>query len=100
MADRRKTPYLCHVLVCTNDRKGMRKSCADGNSIEIRAMLKKQIADRGWKPDVRLSQSGCLGLCAKGPNVILYPQKIWFSQVTAEEVPSIMKSIAEIVEDA
>lgn len=99
MSDFGETPYSCHVFVCTNDRKGVRKSCADGNSVGIRAALKKQIADRGWKPKVRLSQSGCLGLCAHGPNVILYPQKIWFSQVTSDDIPAIMKSIEAVLED-
>lgn len=100
MDDLRKSPYTCHVFVCTNDRNGVRKSCADGDSVEIRAMLKKQIAERGWKPRVRLSQCGCLGLCAHGPNVIFYPQKTWFSQVSSDDIPAILKSIKAILEDA
>jgi hypothetical protein len=38
-------PYKCHVLVCVNDRQGERKSCADGNSQEIRKRLKESITD-------------------------------------------------------
>jgi len=46
---------------------------------------------------VRISQSGCLGLCAKGPNVILYPQKIWFSEVRGGDVDDILAKIGEIL---
>ena len=97
MPDIRETPYACHVFICTNDRKGVRKSCADGDSPGLRAELKKHIADRGWKPRVRLSQSGCLGLCAQGPNVVLYPQKIWFSEITSGDVPAILQEIEKIL---
>ena len=100
MTDPQETPYVCHVFVCTNDRKGVRKSCADGNSPALRAALKKEISDRGWKPGVRLSQSGCLGLCAQGPNVVIYPQKIWFSNVCLEDIPGILRKIEEILKNA
>ncbi len=97
MTELRRTPYTCHVFVCTNDRRGARKSCADGGSPAIRSALKKEIAERGWKPRVRLSQSGCLGLCAQGPNVVLYPQQIWFSEVTGGDIPVILQKIEEIL---
>ena len=93
MNDTNSSPFTCHVFVCTNDREGTRKSCADGNSPAIRAALKKEIADRGWKPKVRVSQSGCLGVCAKGPNVMIYPQKVWFSEVDMEDVEKIVSTV-------
>lgn len=93
MATQNKSPYICHIFVCTNDRHGVRKSCADGNSPDIRAALKKAVADKGWKGKVRVSASGCLGLCEHGPNVILYPQQIWLSGVTAEDVSGIVEKI-------
>ena len=91
------SPYVCHVFVCTNDRNGEKKSCADGNSTDIRKTLKKEVNTRGWKGKVRVSECGCLGLCQKGPNVILYPQKIWFSEVLESDVPGIISEIESIV---
>ena len=65
----KKIPFKCHVLVCVNDRQGLRKSCADANSLEIRSLLKSSINAKGWpKEDVRISQTQCLGLCNTGPN--------------------------------
>ena len=91
-------PYKCHVLVCVNDRQGERKSCADGNSQEIRKRLKESITAKGWpKNDVRVSQGLCLGLCQSGPNVMIYPQNLLFSGVTLETLPSILEKIGEIL---
>ncbi len=73
------SPYTCHVFVCTNDRHGERPSCADGGgNAALKDYLKDQVEKRGWKGRVRVSSGGCMGLCGKGPNVMIYPQKAWF----------------------
>jgi (2Fe-2S) ferredoxin len=99
MVDEQKSPYDCHIFVCTNDRGGVRKSCADGNSQKTRAILKEEINNRGWKGRVRVSQCGCLGLCAKGPNVMIYPQKSWFPAVTSENVDAIIARVENLLEE-
>jgi len=98
MAKQKESPYICHVFVCTNDRKGERKSCADQNSPLISKTLKEEVGNRGWKKQVRVSQSGCMGLCAKGPNVMIYPQKIWFSEVSIDDVGQIVSQIEAILD--
>ena len=98
MVEEQKSPYDSHIFVCTNDRGGVRKSCADGNSQQIRAMLKEEINKRGWKGRVRVSQCGCMGLCAKGPNVIIYPQQSWFPAVKAEDVDGIVARLENMLE--
>ncbi len=100
MTELRQTPYICHVFVCTNDRGGVRKSCADVDRPSIRATLKKKIAQRGGKPRVRLSRSGCLGLCARGANVVIYPQRIRFPDVTGGNIPVTVQKIEEILESS
>ena len=98
MAEQKESPYVSHVFVCTNDRGGKRKSCADNDSPAIRKALKEAVADRGWKGRVRVSQSGCMGLCAKGPNVMIYPQKIWFSDVSTDDVDTIIAKIESFLD--
>lgn len=98
MVDEQKSPYESHVFVCTNDRGGARKSCADGNSQQTRAMLKEEINRRGWKGRVRVSQCGCMGLCAKGPNVMFYPQQSWFPAVKTDDVDEIITRLERILE--
>ncbi len=98
MASMSESPYICHVFVCTNDRHGERKSCADGDSNSIRMVLKQEIYNRGWKGRVRVSQSGCLGLCENGPNVLLYPQQFWYSSVISKDLGEIMAHIERILQ--
>ena len=99
MANQKESPYLCHVFVCTNDRAGIRKSCADQESPKIRDELKTQVSKRGWDHYVRVSQSGCMGLCSDGPNAILYPQKIWYSEVSIGDIPRILSKLEEIISE-
>lgn len=95
-----RTPYACHVLVCVNDRKGARKSCADGQSVALKDLLKEEVGKRGWAGMVRVSQTGCLGLCEKGPNVMLYPQGVWFSEVTPADADKVLEKVAEVLKAA
>ncbi len=90
-------PYTCHIFVCTNDREGKRPSCADGDSPAIRKDLKAGVKKRGWSGKVRVSQCGCLGLCQKGPNVIIYPQKEWFSSVCQTDTDTILSKLEALL---
>lgn len=91
-------PYTCHIFVCTNDREGKGKSCADNDSPAIRKNLKAGIKERGWAGKVRVSQCGCLGLCQNGPNVIVYPQKEWFSSVSPTDAETILAKVESFLE--
>ena len=91
-------PDWIHVFVCINDRKGEKPSCADHEAVEIAARLKAITKERGWaNRSVRVSKSGCLGLCAKGPNVVIHPPGIHFSGVTLEDVSEIEEALARLV---
>lgn len=92
-----ESPYECHVFICGKIRDGIRKSCGDGESTQLKASLKTAVAERGWKGRVRISDSGCLGLCDHGPNVMIYPQKIWFSGVTASDAPAILDQLEALI---
>jgi len=66
MAVQNESPYVVHVFVCTNDRKGERKSCADNNSQLVKDTLKAAVEERGWKGKMRVSTSGCQGAVFDG----------------------------------
>lgn len=99
MLRQKRVPYVSHVFVCTNDRGGERKSCADNNSRLVKSNLKKAVYEKGWKGKVRISTSGCMGVCANGSNVIIYPQKIWLSEVFPDDVDEIVSIIEHIMAD-
>jgi (2Fe-2S) ferredoxin len=92
------SPYTCHVFVCTNDRHGDRKSCADGGGNgALKDYLKARVEELGWKGQVRVSSGGCMGLCGKGPNVVIYPQQILFTMVKPSDGDHIIEEIAGLL---
>jgi len=97
MPKQNEAPYRAHVFVCTNDRRGARKSCADNNSPLVKSKLKDAVYAKGWKGKVRVSTSGCMGLCRDGSNVMLYPQGVWFSGVLPDDVDEIVSALERIL---
>ena len=100
MAEKAESPYVCHVFVCTNNRHGERTSCADGDSADLRLGLKEAIRARGWSDRVRVSQCGCMGLCEVGANVMIYPQKVWFSRSDPHDSSEILACVEKILADS
>ncbi|MDF7808423.1 (2Fe-2S) ferredoxin domain-containing protein [Pontiellaceae bacterium B12219] len=93
-----ESPYKVHLFLCTKSRDGVRKSCGDGCAPELKNILKDEIKNRGWKPMVRISESSCLGVCEAGPNIMIYPQKIWLSGITMDDLPAILQTVKELIE--
>lgn len=90
------SPYKAHLFVCTKTRDNDRKSCGDNRGLKLAKSLKDEVKRRGLKPAVRVSTSGCLGLCEDGPNIMIYPQGIWFSAVTQDDLPEILGILEKI----
>ena len=60
--------------------------------------MKKEIGAREWDPKgVRMSQSLCMGLCRRRPNVLIYPQQIWFSEVMLDDVNPIVEVVGNLL---
>lgn len=92
-----KSPFRCHVFTCINDRGGERKSCADCESPSLHAKIKRIVKEKGWTGRVRVSKAGCLGVCEHGPNVMIYPQGVWFIRVTPDDVDLIIATVEKYV---
>ena len=96
---RSETPYKSHLFICGKSRDGKKKSCGDIGPPELKPALKDAIKDRGWKGIVRISESSCLGVCAAGPNIMIYPQQIWLSDVSIDDIPEILDTLAACIKD-
>lgn len=85
------------LFVCVNVRADGRVACANPGrgGDRICKALKEEVKKSGLKGKVRVARSGCLDLCAKGPNMFLYPDNIWLSGVKEEDVPAIWRRIRE-----
>jgi len=100
MTEPRPSPYAAHILVCVNDRQGASKACGDGLGMSIKDLLKSGVEARGWKGRVRVSHTGCMGLCARGPNVMIHPQGVWFSGVGSADVTAILDEVGRSLSSA
>ena len=77
-----------HVFVCTNCRESSRKSCGD-QGLAIRNKLKNLLLSSGQRDDIRINKSGCLDLCELGPAMVIYPNKIWYKNVSIDDCEEI-----------
>lgn len=85
-----------HLFVCQHGRPDGKSSCAAGwDSVQALADLKRLFREAGLE-GIRVSKSGCLGPCEKGPNLLLYPQRIWFHEVHQGDLPDVVRRILEI----
>jgi NADP-reducing hydrogenase subunit HndC len=76
--------YRSHVLVCGGT------GCTSSGSRRIIEKLKKEIKAQGLKEEVGVVQTGCFGLCALGPIMIVYPEGSFYSMVQEDDIPEIV----------
>ncbi len=74
-----------HVLVCGGT------GCTSSGSVKIQDALNAEITARGLDEEVKVVGTGCFGLCALGPIMIVYPEGTFYSCVTPEDVPEIVE---------
>ena len=76
--------YRTHVLVCGGT------GCTSSGSARIRERLEKEIEANGLSDEVCDVKTGCFGLCALGPIMIVYPEGTFYSMVQEEDIPEIV----------
>ena len=73
-----------HVLICGGT------GCTSSGSVKIADALEEQIALNGLAEEIKVVRTGCFGLCALGPVMIVYPEGTFYSRVKLEDVPEIV----------
>ena len=76
--------YRSHVLVCGGT------GCTSSNSQKIIESLNEEIQKQGLENEVKVVRTGCFGLCALGPIMIVYPEGCFYSRVAVEDIPEIV----------
>ncbi len=86
-------PYERHVFVCENrrDPDDPKGCCAAKGSGAIRDRLKQLAHEAGLKGRVRINTAGCLGPCATGVTIVVYPEGVWYGRVTADDVDELFR---------
>ena len=78
----RQTGYRKQVLVCGGT------GCTSSNSMKVIEQLEKSLEELNLK-DVLVVKTGCFGLCALGPIMIVYPEGAFYAQMTPEHVKTV-----------
>ena len=74
-----------HILVCGGT------GCSSSNSQALIDELNRELEEKGLAGEVQVIKTGCFGLCALGPVVIVYPEGCFYSHVTVEDIPEIVE---------
>ena len=73
-----------HVLICGGT------GCTSSGSVKIQAAFEKELEAKGLTEEVKIVQTGCFGLCALGPVVIIHPEGTFYSRVEEKDVEEIV----------
>ena len=76
--------YRSHVLVCGGT------GCTSSGSQQILQNLEEELKKNGLEDEIAIVKTGCHGLCAKGPIMVVYPDAIFYSEVKPEDVAEIV----------
>ena len=73
-----------HILVCTGT------GCSSSNSPKIIEAFERELKAQGMDQEARVVKTGCFGLCAMGPVVLIYPEGAFYTHVSPDDVPEIV----------
>src|ERR1017187_8084090 len=85
-------PFRFHVFVCDQQKPEGVPCCAARGSGQVLEALRREVAARGLEGEVQVTACGSLGLCEHGPNLVVYPEGIWYSGVAPPALPEIVRS--------
>ncbi|HET6843745.1 MAG TPA: CbiX/SirB N-terminal domain-containing protein [Candidatus Angelobacter sp.] len=78
-------PLTKHVLVCGN------VDCAERGSISLISKLRRLLNASGHERDIRVTRTSCMGRCGEGPTVAIYPDGIWYRNMTEADAEELVR---------
>lgn len=82
-----------HVFICTSCRiNGTQKGfCHSKDAVKLVHRFMEEIDERDLSGEVMVTNTGCFGICDKGPVVVVYPEGTWYGNVTQDDVADIVE---------
>ena len=74
-----------HVLICGGT------GCTSSGSVALKDKLAAELKTKGLEEEIKIVMTGCFGLCALGPIMIVYPEGTFYSRVTVDDIPEIVE---------
>jgi (2Fe-2S) ferredoxin len=91
--------YQKHVFFCTNQKDAGKQCCATADAVAMWQYAKERCSAEGLSANsnVRISTAGCLGQCAQGPCVVVYPEGRWYTYHSRDDVDKLIEQ--ELMDD-
>lgn len=89
------TYYQKHIFFCCNEKAAGKKCCATAEPelMAQHATLLLKAEDQWGEGKIRVSRSACLGRCASGPCLVVYPQGDWYTYRDSSDIDTIINAI-------
>jgi len=84
-------PFRYHVYVCTQEKPDDAPCCAARGGQGVLDALRAELGKAGLGDEVQVTTSGSLGMCERGPNMVVYPDGVWYSGVQVGDLPEIIR---------
>jgi len=84
-------PFRYHIYICTKNKPNGVPCCSKDGAEMIVEGLKKELAANDLTEVVQVTTCGCLGLCEKGPNMVIYPEGTWYTHLKTDRISRIVK---------
>ena len=93
MSTERTPVFKYHVFCCGQSRPAghPRGSCSERGAQPLWEKLYNRFQTE-MRPDLSVTMTGCLGFCKYGPLMVVYPEGIWYSPKTPEDIDEIFQS--------
>lgn len=90
-SDHRDRVTQRHLFVCTNERASGKPACGRRGGVELVAAVQRCLIERGSA--ARVTACGCLGPCFDGPNAVVYPDAIWYSELAESDAEALAEAL-------
>ena len=82
-----------HLFVCTNARGSGKPTCgARGEALVVE--VQRRLIERGAL-DVLVTPCGCLGPCFDGPNAVVYPDDVWYANLSTDDAAGLVDHLVD-----
>ncbi len=82
-----------HIFICTSCRiNGQQKGfCYSKGAVDLVQTFMELIEENDLSSEVMITNTGCFGICEKGPIAVVYPEGIWYGKLTEDDVERIVE---------
>ena len=84
-------PFRYHIYLCTQEKPDGAPCCAARGGQAVLDALRAELGKAGLGDEVQVTTSGSIGLCERGPNLVVYPEGVWYSGVQIADIPELVR---------